>query len=142
MEESTKNLANPNGRLEAFLGKTTKIIGKVSFTGPVEVDGYIEGEIESTDKLVVGEGAQLNAKVSGGEVCVKGTVTGDIHASKKLSLLKTARVVGNVSCPNLSIEEGALLEGNCTMPMPESLMNQTTKSNDLRLIAGKAQSAK
>lgn len=102
-------------KVEAFLGKGSKVVGALTFSGPVELDGYVEGEINSQDRLTVGEAAVINAKISGAEVLVKGTVNGDIYASKKLALKKPARVIGNISCTNLSIEEGVTFEGKSSM---------------------------
>jgi cytoskeletal protein CcmA (bactofilin family) len=103
-------------KLEAFLGKNTRIVGRLSFTGAVELDGFIEGEVETNERLIVGESANINAKVNGTEISIKGTVSGDITASKRLALHKTARVFGNITCSNISVEEGAIFEGSCTMP--------------------------
>ena len=98
----------------AFLGQGSKVVGTLTFSGPVEIDGYVEGELNA-DKLVIGEAAVINAKVNGAEITVKGNVTGDITASKRLILQKPARVVGNITSANLSIEEGVIFEGQCAM---------------------------
>lgn len=112
------------GKLEAFLGKGSKVVGNLTFTGPVELDGHVEGEIVAQDKLTVGESAVVNAKIVGGEVIIKGTVNGDVSASKKLSVKKPARIIGNISTSNLSIEEGVIFEGKCVMGSGSSLSSE------------------
>ncbi len=102
-------------KVEAFLGKGSKVVGTLTFSGPVELDGYVEGEIISQDRLTIGESAVINARITGAEVLVKGTVNGDISASKRLSLRRPARIVGNISTTSLSIEEGVIFEGKSTM---------------------------
>lgn len=104
-----------NKAIEAFLGKGSRVVGNVQFTGPAEIDGYIEGEVNAKAKLEIGESAVIKAKVHGCEVVVRGTVTGDITASEKLLLMKPAKVVGNITSANLSIEEGVVFEGSCIM---------------------------
>ncbi len=108
-------IANTNPKVDAFLGKGSKVVGTLTFSGPVELDGFIEGEINSSDRLVIGEGAVINGKVKGAEVLVKGQINGDVIASKKLSLRRPAKVLGNISSTNLSIEEGVIFEGKCSM---------------------------
>ena len=103
------------GTPDAFLGKGSKVVGTLTFTGPVELDGQVEGEISSQDKLTVGESAVITAKVSGSEIIIRGTVSGDISASKKLILKKPARITGNITTSNLMIEEGVVFEGKCSM---------------------------
>ena len=106
-------------KIEAFLGKGTKVNGVLSFSGPVEIEGEVEGEIRAPEKLIIGESATIKAKVTGGEIIVKGVVNGDLHASKKLSLKKPAKVYGNVFCSVLSIEEGVIFEGKCDMKISD-----------------------
>lgn len=101
--------------MDAYIGRGAKVSGKLSFTGPVELDGQVEGEIESKDRLIIGESAIINAKISGADILVKGTVNGDIIASKRLSLKKPAKVTGNITSKVLSIDEGVQFEGKCSM---------------------------
>jgi len=114
---STSGTAATGGtdKVEAFLGKGSKVVGTLTFTGPVELDGYVEGEVIAQDRLTIGESAVINARISGGEILVKGTVNGYITASKRLSLKRPARVIGNINCTNLSIEEGVIFEGKASM---------------------------
>lgn len=100
---------------EAFLGKGSKIVGTLTFSGPVELDGHIEGEVIAQDRLVIGESGVVQAKVSGAEIVVRGSVTGDIHASRRLALKKPAKVIGNITTASLSIEEGVIFEGKSSM---------------------------
>lgn len=107
-------------KVEAFLGKGTKVNGVLSFSGPVEIEGEVEGELRAPEKLTIGESASIKAKITGGEIIVKGVVNGDLHASKKLSLKKPAKVYGNIFCSVLSIEEGVVFEGKCDMKVADS----------------------
>lgn len=104
-----------SSKLEAFVGKNSKIEGKLSFQGTVEIDGKVEGEVHSQERIIIGESADINARIEAVEVLVKGSVNGDIIASKKISLTATARVVGNLSGPSIVLEEGAKFDGKCSM---------------------------
>ncbi|MBX7136395.1 MAG: polymer-forming cytoskeletal protein [Oligoflexia bacterium] len=119
--------SNSSQKVIAFLGQGSKVVGTLTFTGPVELDGYIEGELNA-EKLTVGEAAIINARISGAEILIKGTVTGDITASKRLVLQKPAKVVGNIVASNLSIEEGVIFEGQCTMASPGAASSQGRSS--------------
>lgn len=101
---------------EAFISKGSKITGNISFTGPAEIDGQVDGEVSAQDRLSVGESAVVNAKITGAEVTIKGVVNGDIVASKRLILKKSAKVFGCISTPLLSVEEGVVFEGKVSMP--------------------------
>jgi cytoskeletal protein CcmA (bactofilin family) len=125
---STLNQLNANqsgstsdkSKYEAVLGKGSKVVGNLNFTGPVEIGGHVEGEIIAQDRILITESAEINAKIIGSEVVIQGTVNGDIQASKKLTLKKPAKIYGNITCSNLSIEEGVVFEGKCSMDAAES----------------------
>lgn len=101
--------------VDAFLGKGSRVVGALSFSGPVELDGDVEGEVHAKDRLIIGEAAVIKAKIVGAEILIKGSVTGDIIASKSLTLKRPARILGNITAANLSIEEGVVFEGKCSM---------------------------
>lgn len=110
---------------DAFLGKGTKVVGTLHFAGPVEIDGEIEGEVHGKDRVIIGESAHLRARIFGGDVIIRGTVQGEVIASKSLSLKKPAKIVGNIAAPILSIEEGVLFEGKCAMPVQAPAQSAT-----------------
>lgn len=108
-------LPTGNDNLNAFLGEGTSFKGNLTFEGTVRIDGKLEGEIFTKDTLVVGESANLKATVHAGVLIVGGAVQGNITAEKKVELHSSARLFGNISTPSLSIAEGVVFEGTCTM---------------------------
>jgi cytoskeletal protein CcmA (bactofilin family) len=128
--EGTKTMASyaageriPSGdtaRETAFLGKGTRLSGKISFEGTARIEGQVEGEIVANDTLLIGESALLNAQINGATVVIHGKVTGDINASKKLEIRAPGRLYGNVTTPSLVIEEGVIFEGHCSMGAAEN----------------------
>jgi len=103
------------GGVDAFLGKGTKITGKVTLEGTARIEGQIDGEISSHDTLTIGEGATVKAKISGTTIVVDGHITGDITARQRLELRPSGHVQGNISTPSLVVHEGAILDGQCSM---------------------------
>jgi cytoskeletal protein CcmA (bactofilin family) len=99
----------------AFLGKGCRITGKVELDGVARIEGDVEGEVVASGTLIVGEGAVVKAKVSGAAIVVHGRVTGDLAARERLELRAPGAIVGNVTTPSLVVQEGAVLEGQCTM---------------------------
>ena len=125
-------------RSDAFLGKGSKVSGNLHFSGPVEIGGQVEGEIVAQERIIISDSAEINAKIVGVEIIIHGKVTGDIQASKKLSLRKPARVNGNISSANLSIEEGVVFEGKCSMVVPESADSKKAEQQAKPVAAVKA----
>ena len=99
----------------AFLGKGSKVTGKLVFEGTVRIEGQVEGEITAQDTLIIGDSAVVNAQIVGTSVVVHGRVTGDITAKKRLEIRAPGRLVGNITTPSLVIHEGVVFEGQCSM---------------------------
>ncbi len=101
--------------INAFLGTGTTHQGKLHFQGSVRIDGTFKGEVESKGTLVIGKEAKVEAEVRVGQMIVSGHIQGEITASEKVVLHRTANLVGHLKTPVLVIEEGAVLEGQITM---------------------------
>ncbi|MFH0771972.1 MAG: polymer-forming cytoskeletal protein [Candidatus Omnitrophota bacterium] len=96
--------------------------GNLKFTGPVNlrINGSFEGELEAKGILIIGEKADIKAKmVKGDNITIAGRVKGDIVCSKRLELSRSARVIGNVKTDVLVINEGAVLKGECEMSIED-----------------------
>ena len=105
-------------------GKKSKVLdvdasmqGRLVFKDPVDlkISGQFEGSLDVKGNLTVGENASVNAEVRGENITVSGKVVGDISVSSKLTLTRTARIIGDIKTPVLKVEEGAVLQGNCEM---------------------------
>jgi cytoskeletal protein CcmA (bactofilin family) len=48
-------------------------------------------------------------------IVIHGTVTGDVVAQTRLEIRAPGKVIGDVTTPTLVINEGAVLEGRCSM---------------------------
>lgn len=104
------------GRLSGFVGHGTTLTGETNFQMMLRVDGHLTGTVSSDGgTLLVGTNGQVDASISVAVATVNGTINGDIVATEKIHLGRTARVIGNVATPRLVIEEGAVFEGGCNM---------------------------
>ena len=113
--ESIERQTAVSGEVNAYLGKGSRVAGKLNFEGTVRVDGQVEGEIAAQDTLLIGETAIVNAQISGSTVIIKGKVTGDITARKRVEICAPGKLFGNVTTPSLVIQEGVIFEGHCSM---------------------------
>ncbi len=104
----------------AYLDRGSKISGKISFEGPARIDGEVDGEIAAKDSLTIGESAVITAHIRAASVSVAGKVSGDIVATQRIEIRPSAKVSGNITAPVLSVQEGAMFEGHCSM-QPEGV---------------------
>lgn len=107
--------APSSGGLTAFIDQGSQFEGKLNFKDTVRIDGEFTGEISSENTLIVGETGEITATIRSNIVVVSGSVSGNIYAGRQIVLHKTARVEGDLQCPSIMIEEGALFNGNLKM---------------------------
>jgi len=97
------------------IARDTRLIGELSGSRAVRVEGGVRGKIELRATLEIAEGAAVEAEVHASDVRIAGAVTGNVTATQRIELLATARVKGDVSTPALHVVEGAKLEGRVHM---------------------------
>lgn len=95
----------------SIISADLRINGDLVCSGDVQVDGWVEGDIQSRN-IVIGEGATVHGALSAESVRICGMVKGAIKADQVV-LEKTAKVTGDVLHKTLAIAEGAQLEGMC-----------------------------
>ena len=96
-----------------FVGDVSSFTGEVTFRSLLRIDGKFCGRVSSSDgTLIVSAGAELTQAVINVAVAqINGSVEGEIKASKELVLGPTASVTGSILAPALTVEQGALFNG-------------------------------
>src|SRR5713101_7350935 len=108
----------------AHLGKSVVINGELSGSEDLYVDGQVEGTIElQGNSLIIGPDGQVRAHVNAKGVVVQGKLEGDIRASERAELKKSAIVVGDIVTQRVAIEEGAYFKGKV------DIQKETTKTD-------------
>ena len=110
---------------DQYLGKGSRVSGKLNSDNTVQIDGDVEGEISAQETLILGEGAVVTAQINGNSVVIKGQVTGDINARKRVEICASGKFYGNIVTPSLAIHEGAIFEGHCSMSAPGRRSNDS-----------------
>lgn len=108
-------VGSTDAKIHTILGRESEFEGKLSFEGTVRIDGKFTGEIFTKGKLVIGEGAVVNAKIEVDSVIISGEVKGNMNAESRVEIHSPGKLHGNVQTPILIIEEGVIFEGNCQM---------------------------
>jgi cytoskeletal protein CcmA (bactofilin family) len=96
----------------AHIGKSVVIKGELSGSEDLYLDGQVEGSILlKGNNLTVGPNGQVKANVNAKGVIVQGKLEGNLAASDRVELRKSAIVTGDISTQRIAIEEGAYLKG-------------------------------
>jgi cytoskeletal protein CcmA (bactofilin family) len=96
----------------AHIGRSVTVKGELSGSEDLFIDGQVEGTIELRgNSLTIGPHGQVKANVNAKDVPVQGKLEGNIQASERAELKKTAVAVGDIVTQRVSIEEGAYFKG-------------------------------
>jgi cytoskeletal protein CcmA (bactofilin family) len=119
----TESLAREikDGTMSGFVGGGTVLSGEATFKGMLRIDGHLTGRVSSEKgTLIVSSGGRVDANIAVATAKINGIVNGDIIASERLELGRSAQVHGNIQTPVLVIEQGAIFEGGCRMKTVEA----------------------
>jgi len=102
---------------EKVLDVNASMQGTLTFSDPVNlrINGKFQGKLNTKGTLTIGEKADVSAEIVGEEVIISGKVKGNIIAERRISILSSAFVEGDISTPSLEIKQGAIFEGNIRM---------------------------
>lgn len=115
--QSPSNPQQPIG-FETVLGASSSLEGKFVSSSNVRLDGTFTGTLEINGNVLVGETARINADIHAKNISIAGAVRGNV-TGKKVQLLRTGRVWGDITATALTTEEGAFIDGRIAMVSQE-----------------------
>ncbi len=98
-----------------YLGKNLNINGNVSGEGNLIILGAFEGEFDLKGQLEVAQGAVIKGNIHATSVSINGKLDGTVVASEKILLDTTASIKGRLVTPKISIQDGAVFDGELQM---------------------------
>ncbi|HHQ14211.1 MAG TPA: polymer-forming cytoskeletal protein [Chromatiales bacterium] len=126
------------------------------FDGGCHIDGVVHGNViaerDEEAFLSISEVGRVEGNVRVPRVMLSGTVEGDVHASERVELGPTARVVGNVYYELLEMAAGAEINGqlirqpdmrvpaaSTPSPVPPHDATQPVRPRRARAVAAKGE---
>jgi cytoskeletal protein CcmA (bactofilin family) len=98
-----------------LIAKTTEIHGDIHFSGNLEIEGTLTGNIIARDgesaSLRVLQDGRVIGKIEAPLVIINGKVEGEVFSSQHLELAAKADVKGNVYYHFLEVVKGAQVNG-------------------------------
>ncbi len=104
----------------ARIGQSVVIKGSLSGSEDLFVDGVIEGSIElNGNSLTIGPNGQVRAEVQAKNIIVHGKIDGNMKATERADLRKSAMATGDISTQRIAIEDGAMFKGKLEIQRDE-----------------------
>lgn len=93
----------------------SKIIGTIIADSDIRLDGIVEGDLECTGKVVIGESGKVKGTITCQNAEIMGHLDGKISVKSTLALRATSNLKGEVSTQTLIVEPNAIFNGTCSM---------------------------
>ena len=93
----------------------SKIVGNITADSDFRIDGLIEGDLQCTGKVVIGEAGRVKGTISCQNAEILGLMEGKITCSQQMSLRASGKIQGDVLTKTLIVEPGAIFNGTCAM---------------------------
>jgi cytoskeletal protein CcmA (bactofilin family) len=96
---------------ESFLSPDLTIEGKIVGSGHVRIAGRFKGDVQVDGNLSLDSGARLEGHVKASVVSVGGELIGNIENAKRVELLETGVINGDVKAGSLTVAAGSRMRG-------------------------------
>lgn len=134
---SKKPITAAHPKIVSLIDQGTRIEGNLHFTGGLQVDGEIRGQVNSnteTSALTVTEHGSIRGQVNVPFLNINGSIHGPVRVSC-LEMGSKARIIGDVTYSQIRIELGAIIEGRMLLaeeskPDFDQYRQQDDKSED------------
>lgn len=107
------------GTEPAALGAGLTFRGEVAGEGDFYIAGRFEGDINVTGRVLVGEGAEVDANINARAIVVGGTVRGNLSATTRVEILPSGVLTGTLKTGSFSAADGAAVKGEIWIERPQ-----------------------
>jgi cytoskeletal protein CcmA (bactofilin family) len=106
-KKTTASAAEPT-----VIGRGAIIEGTVRATGPIQVDGQIDGTLHVDGQVSVGPHGAVIGELIADEIVIGGRAQGKVTARAHLHVASGGSVRGEVRYGSLQIDRGGVIDGN------------------------------
>ncbi len=89
--------------------------GEVKGTHNIILYGEIEGKIELSGMLLVGQTGKIDGEIEAKNVIIEGSIEGKLNAIEKVEIRDGGKYKGDIVATSILVSEKALFDGNVTM---------------------------
>jgi cytoskeletal protein CcmA (bactofilin family) len=101
--------------VDTIIGNNVKIKGSLKNSGSIQVNGSVDGEIQSDQMVTIGETATVSGPIRAKVIEISGSVKGIVHGEEKIELNPKGQVHGDINTKCLIIKQGAIFNGKSQM---------------------------
>lgn len=123
----------------SLFGKGTSMTGDITTTGDMRIDGQLQGNLQVSGKLIIGEQASITGEIKASQAEIYGKVHGKLVVDELLCIKGAGFVEGDLYAGKLQIEPTATFNGVCHMSPPAHIIDihkeDTSKTDQLNVAS-------
>ena len=112
---------------ETIIGGSIKVKGNFQGQGNIVIEGFLEGSLKTEANILIGDQAKIIANIEAKDAIINGEVKGNIKAKSYLLIGKTARIFGDIQYGEISVEKGAIINGQILTISGDNRHNESKK---------------
>jgi cytoskeletal protein CcmA (bactofilin family) len=102
-----------NVSINTIVGPGSFIRGELKISGFIRIDGDLDGNLDATGRVIVGENARIRGDVHSLMITIGGVIQGDVIAPEGVIILPSGMVLGNIITKKLQVDDSVILNGKC-----------------------------
>ncbi|MEW6087660.1 MAG: polymer-forming cytoskeletal protein [bacterium] len=99
--------------IDTVLSQGVILKGELKGNGNIRIDGHLSGKVEATGDVYIGKKAEVIGDCHVGSIIIGGKVKGNVFAKKRVEVLPSGELYGDILAPRICIADGVVFEGNC-----------------------------
>lgn len=108
----------------AVIGASITIQGDVTGEEDLLIQGKVDGKVNlKQNNVTIGERGRVKADVYGRGLVVEGEVEGNLYGEERVIVRQTGKVIGNITSPRVTLEDGATFKGSIDMDSKSARRN-------------------
>lgn len=116
-----RRLLDSMGEPATIIGDQSRFEGRLSGDGHVLVRGTVDGDSELGGSVTIADAGHWIGALRAADVVIAGTVEGDVVVTGRAEIRPTAVISGSVNAAQISIGEGARVDGKMTTLTDEEI---------------------
>ncbi len=118
----------------SLLGPRSVLNGDFATTEDLVILGQVDGGRVQAPRVTIGPAAHVTATIHTKNIRIEGVVVGDVYAEVSAVIHATAIVQGQVHTPQLTVQEGATIDGGFNLNAADGNSSLESQAAPLRAV--------
>lgn len=115
---------NEDSSINNVISSGSSVTGNIKINGYIHIDGDLEGNLECTGNVTIGQDARIRGNITAKSMTISGIVYGNLYAQNSVHLLSTSAVIGDIQARKLQADEDVIVHGHCICLSEENSYNE------------------